>query len=148
MLFLTLVFLGLGAYGMLKGKLFYKLGIELAEDTISKQTNENYTPNKELGMKTLFYIPLMLIYIITYVIYLTKAVNIDPLVYPTLIMMLTYVLTTVFNFARGNKTPDLKVEENLIKYKARAFRKRTFVGFVRSLMAVTYFSYMIYVLVF
>lgn len=148
MLFLSLVFLGLGVFGLLKGKLFYKLRIELGEETIKKQTIDNYTQSKDLGIKVLISLPIMLIYIVVYLVYLTKAVYIDPLVYPTFIMLLTYILTTVFNFAKGNKTPDLKIEENLIKYKAKMYKKRTFVGFVKSLMAVAYFSYMIYVLVF
>lgn len=148
MLFLSVVFVALSLVTLVKGRLFHQIIIDLGEEEIRKNTVDDYRPNKELVAPTIGLIIYGLISLTTYIIYLTNAVGLDPLKYPSLIMLVWYIFGFIIGYMKGKKKMDYTDKSKLNNLRNKLYRRRTFKGTIRSIVTLTYFIYMIYILVF
>lgn len=150
MLFFTILFLTFSLATLLSGGLFKEMKAELLEEDIKKvkQGTDNYKfDNYGLGVKALLLTVFIITYLITLLIYLTKAIHIDSLFYPSL-LALAYSLTSVLIGIFFKKKKDLSTDEKIEKARKKARKGRSFKGFFLSLLWVIYFGYMAYTLVF
>ncbi|PLR99511.1 hypothetical protein [Bacillus sp. T33-2] len=144
MLFLTLFFIFATAYGLLKGKLFYSLLVELAENEVKKARGEINELPKELTTKVGLMVLYMLVVLIVQFTYIVKSLSIDPNLYPTAAILIH--IFTVFVVSIGKKGKDLATELGRSKYLAKVSKKYSVNGFFSKIAYLTYFIYMFAVL--
>lgn len=146
MLFLTLLFVFFYGYALAKGRLFYDLQIELLEFQIKKEKGQVDKVSNELGLKALLLVVYMVAIILFLAIYLVKATGSDPLLYPTLGVIILNFLSLVVGSA-FNKKRDLSDEKQAIRALVKQQDRYTFKGVAFNLIYLTYFIYMFLVLV-
>ena len=151
MLFFTILFLAYSVTVLIRGRSFHQLQVELGEEEIKKQRlgTERYVENTEILAKALltsflFLLPLLIIESI----YLTKAVKVDPYLYPSLVALVLFIGQFIFGVLKVKKKVDLSTEQKVDKYRKQLSRTRTFGGFINALLWTSYFGYMTYVLLF
>lgn len=123
MIFFTLMFITFYLATLLKGNLFY----DSFKDIKDVNNMDKKTQAKVIGVVFGIVVPMF----ITEIIYLIKALSIDTLKYPTILMILNIIVHMI-----------------IIKNKPQEMKKRTFKGTIVQLLNVTYFGYMFYLLVF
>lgn len=148
MLFLTLVFLSLTFVSLVKGKLFYQFAIDLGEENIKQQTVSDYKPNTSLAGKMITFSLFAVVYLVTYFIYLTNAIGLDPLKYPSLLMLLWVLIGFIMRYKNGSNKLDFTNQDVVNKFRKKIYKKRTLKGTIEKLISTSYFVYMIYVIVF
>jgi hypothetical protein len=151
MLFWTVVFITMSLLYLVRGKSFYSSIIKSGELTLEKsQENISESRKKELDQEILLTgLPLLLVNLplaIAKLVYFFKAVNVDIYKYPTLIMIAIVVIGFVIGFSNNKNNNDLSTEEKRFNYKSKLYQKRTGWGVVNSLISLSYFGYMFYVL--
>lgn len=149
MIFFTIVFFIMSARYIIKGRLFHTSLIRLGElNLIKSQSNMTKFQEKVLKNKILeLIIPQLLIFIpliIANIIYLVQALNIDIYKYPTISMIILFVIQT---FSNKNENNDLSSEEKRLIYKSKIYQKRTTYNTIRALINLNYYGYMFYILV-
>jgi len=146
MVFLTIVFFAVTLSYLVKGTIFYDIGIEIGEDDISRARDSNYKTPEKLAVKILFFMVFGIAYMITYTIYLIKSLSIDPYVFPTVLIILNIISNFIF---KKTTKKDLSTEEGIEAYRKRLYKpKRTFIGTIKTIFTICYFVYMFYILVF
>ena len=151
MLFWTLVLITFTIIKIIKGGFFKDTIIKLAELTIEENNPEiSETEKKNKQAESLkvgwVYVLFGLVVVIVHIIYLLNAIDLDPLKYPTIIMIVWVMLA----FIKGvvSKKMDLSIEENRKIYLAKTYlSKRTLRGIILNLAFLSYFGYMFYLLV-
>ena len=151
MLFWTLILITFTLIKLIKGELFKETTIKMAELTVKEfvpgiSEEEKKSLQTETLKASLLYMLFGLGLVIVHIIYLLNAIDLDPLKYPTIIMiawvMLAFIKGSVF------KKMDLSIEENRKIYLAKAYlSKRTLRGIILNLAFLSYFGYMFYLLV-
>lgn len=147
MLFFTIVFITWFFASLIKGNLYYNLTKESGLEEIKRNENSiekiGDAQTKMLALVFLIILPMF----ITEVIYLINAFNIDTLKYPTMFMIVWFILNLVIGKKNSN---DLKTSEGREKYKEKLYtmKKRTFKGTMSQLIYLSYFGYMFYMIVF
>lgn len=153
MLFWTIIFLCISIIGLIKGSLFYNTNIKTGELTIklSQATNEK---EKEELKKEVFkagwgVLLFGIMFIIARIIYLLSAIHYDFLKYPTLVIIAIMAIVFIKQIVTPNNTKDsnLNTEETINKYRAKIYQKRTVSGFLMNLINLSYFGYMLWILV-
>lgn len=147
MLFFTIVLLTYRLYLLVRGNIVKDMNIKLGELELDKAVG--IINEKEYNEKSLpILLPILLIFIPLYIIevvYLFKAINIDVYLYPTLFVVFYYIFHIVFS--KKNKN-DLTTKEGRIEYKARIYSKKVKIKSIfNNIIFVSYYSYMIYLLV-
>jgi len=152
MLFWTLVLIAFTIIKMIKGGFFKETLIKIAELTIKEYNPETTTEEKKILQTESFKIgwKFMLFGLglaVVYITYLLNAINLDPLKYPTIIMMAWIMLAFIKGFV--SKKVDLSTDENRKIYLAKAYlsNKRTLRGTIVNFGFLGYFWYMFYLLV-
>jgi hypothetical protein len=152
MIFLTIVFLTYYLIMLAKGNIYYDTGVKIVELELEKQTNKNnYLKTKLIEKEQLnLTLPLLLLipFCISQIIYLIYAIGIDIHKYPTIFMILYSIFTIVkgqISQRAKNKTEN---KDNISKIKTflSKNKKRSFNYFLSSLIHVSYFGYMFYLL--
>jgi hypothetical protein len=144
MLFFALLFIFTSAYGLIKGKLFYKEILESVKADIKKASGEINEVPKEVAVKLIMIMLYFSFYGIAQWIFIIKSLTIDPYLYPTLGVILFIFLSFLFNATKKSK--DLTTEEGRARYLVSQSRKYTFSGMLNKLVYITYFGYMFAVL--
>lgn len=146
MVFLTIVFFAVTLSYLVKGTIFYDLGIEIGEDDISRARDSEYKTPEKLAVKIIFFVIFGIVYMITYMVYLIKSLTIDPYIFPTVLIILNIVSNFIF---KKTIKKDLTTEEGIAAYRKKLYKpKRTFIGTIKTIFTVSYFAYMFYILVF
>ena len=151
MIFWTLVFITFTLIKLIKGSIFKETLIKVAEIAVkgsypelSEEEKKNLqTESFRIGWQ---YFLFGLIVIIVHIIYLLNAIDLDPIKYPTLLMIAWIILA----FVKGivSKKLDLSTEEKRKSYLAKVYlSKRTLSGTILNLVFLSYFGYMFYLLV-
>lgn len=148
MLFLTLVFLSFTFVSLVKGKLFYQFAIDLGEENIKQQTDSDYKPNTSLAGKMIAFSLFAIVYLVTYFIYLTNAIGLDPLKYPSLLMFLWVLINFIMGYKNRSGKLDFRNQDVVNKFRKKIYKKRTLKGTIGNLISTIYFVYMVYVIVF
>ena len=151
MLFWTLILITFTLIKLIKGELFKETTIKMAELTVKEfvpgiSEEEKKSLQTETLKASLLYMLFGLGLVIVHIIYLLNAIDLDPLKYPTIIMIAWVMLA----FIKGavSKKMDLSIEENRKIYLAKAYlSKRTLRGIILNLAFLSYFGYMFYLLV-
>lgn len=144
MIFLTLFFIFSTVYSLFKGKLFHKTMLESAEFDIEKAKGKVKDMPSELVVKLLSILVYVLIVLSFQMVYVIKATNIDPYLYPTVGFIGYVMLTFIVGLLQNKK--DLTTDEGRFLYLAKAKKRHTFTGKFGSLVYLTYFVYMFAVL--
>jgi len=151
LLFWTVIFFTLSLILLIRGNIFYNSPIKIGELTIKKFecSNDNRVINKEFETASLKLMFPMLFYaflVICEFIYFIYAINIDIYKYPSIFIMLFFVLNIVLRYKPAKKIEDIGVDEfRKILYKTK---KYTFRGFIYQIIYMSYFSYIFWILVF
>jgi len=151
MLFWTLVLITITIIKLIKGGLFKETYIKMAEFTVKESYPELTKEEKKEIQTESFKVGWSLILfrlglVVVHIIYLLNAINLDPLKYPTIIMI-TWIMIA---FIKGvvSKKVDLTTEEKRKKYLAKvSLSKRTLSGTIINIAFLSYFGYMFYLLV-
>lgn len=146
--FFTVIMLTVYLTVLLKGKLFTGFRLELAEVEVKKYRDEEYEIESELGVKTLLFlvfysIPLILIDVALVCVGLQH----DPYLYPSLVMLTYLIFVVVTSLANKKKKPDLSTDEKVEKYLKKVKKKYTLRGTLVSLLWISYFVYLLYILI-
>jgi len=151
MLFWTLILITFTLIKLIKGELFKETTIKMAELTVKEfvpgiSEEEKKSLQTETLKASLLYMLFGLGLVIVHIIYLLNAIDLDPLKYPTIIMIAWVMLA----FIKGavSKKMDLSIKENRKIYLAKTYlSKRTLRGIILNLAFLSYFGYMFYLLV-
>jgi len=152
MIFWTVVFITYYLMVLVRGNIFYDILQKAGELTIKQATMTTKKEKDAIGseiMKVAWKILLAIPLLIAECIYLFKAISIDTLKYPTLIILF-YSLLTTFVLNKSKKTKeDLTTEEGRIRYKItlEKIKRYSFKSFITTLIFLGYFGYMFYLLV-
>jgi hypothetical protein len=122
-----------------------KANIEIGELNIKKAKGETIDKEYNIETKNILQVILIIFLLLCEIIYLIYAINIDPYKYPTIILLLYLIFSTVLI---NKNQPDLSIEENIIKYRKKLYKPKTFLNVLTNLTYCCYFGYMFYVLVF
>jgi len=147
MLFFTIVFITYFLAIVIKGNLYYDLIIKAGEETIKQHELGKKEAGEHAKKFAFILFAVMLPMLITELIYLINALQIDYLKYPTILMLLNIIIA--FAKIKPDKN-DLTTEEGRIKYRINLYKnkKRTIKNTIIKLLNLVYFSYMFYLLVF
>lgn len=146
MTFLTIFFFAFSLAALVKGNMFKKLRIDVGEYEIKKAIDSTAKVEESLLIRMLSLIFFMSAIMVLEIIYLLKALHIDPYIYPTIIMIL--LILTGYIFTKSSKK-DLATESGIAEYRKKLHdNKRKVSGILRSVLKVIYFAYMFYILVF
>jgi hypothetical protein len=150
MLFWTVVFLTLGLLYFVRGSLFYSRLIKIGELALKIAETNDQSKGIELIKLVAFPFIYSIVMLIVYMIYLFNVIDIDPLKYPTLIIIGLIVINLVKSFSTGRSKIDLSTEESRHKYRIELYtRKRwTIKGILYHIITTGYYTYIIYLLVF
>lgn len=152
MLFWTLVLITFTLIKFIKGGFFKDTIIKTAELTVKENEPETTDKEKKALQEEAFkigwtYMLFGICLLIVYISYLLNAIYLDPLKYPTIIMIAWIMLA----FIKGvvSKKLDLSIEENRKIYLAKAYLtgRRTLRGTIYNLLFLVYFGYIFYLLV-
>lgn len=149
MLFFTIALLALSLFSLIKGRVFRNLQMEALEENIKKaqQGTDNYKfENYGLAARMILFMGFAITYFITLLIYLTNAIQIDPLLFPSVAALSYYILSFVIGFVFRDKN-DYSTDEKIERARNKAKRKRTFKGTLISLLWITYYVYIGYTLI-
>ncbi len=145
MLFWTVVFFTMNLV-LLVRKPFRDALIKTGELNIQKA--EGKITEKEFNEKVLNHGCIVLLFLPAFIgelIYLIYAIKIDPMIYPSVILLAYLIIGTVFNKTKKN---DLVSEEGRQKYRLELYKGKTLKSALINLIYCCYFGYMFYVLVF
>lgn len=141
MLFLSLLFVLISAYTLIRGKLFHGFLMEHADWEVKiKRGDEKEFPKEMLVKSGMVGIFAMVMFIIE-VLFVVSALKVDPYLFPTLFFIVITFLNTVSSANSKNKK-DLATEVGRVKYLTKVYKKRTFKGTILSLINFTYFTYL------
>ncbi|QJI52415.1 hypothetical protein [Psychrobacillus phage Perkons] len=144
MIFLSLVFLTLSLIVLVKGNLMNGLVRSLdpfrTDESISKLSEEEKLKGV---LKILVIFTYIIFHTLFWSIYLVKAISIDIYIYPTLIMIALFIFGWIKSALSTERRKKLKDE-----YKNKPLKDRTLWRTIASIINITYFSYMIWILIF
>ena len=149
MLFWTLVLIAFTIIKLIKGGFFKEVIVNVAELTVKQYNPETSEKEKKALQEEVLkvswvYLLFGLVTVIVHIVYLLNAIELDPLKYPTLIMIAWVMLA----FIKGvvTKKMDLSIEQNRKIYLSKAYllNKRTLQGTIKNLLFLSYFGYMFY----
>ena len=141
MLFFALFFVFANVYALIKGRLFYDVLLESANNEIKKAKGEiKEYPNETKG-KLAFIGVYFTFYFIIELIFIYNSLKIDPYLYPTLSIMSFFFITFIINSTKKNNK-DLTTEAGQTKYLIKTAKRYTFISLVTKLIFITYFGYM------
>jgi len=151
LLFWTVIFFLISLTLLIKGNIFYNSSIRIGEIAIQnyQDIKDGKIANKELVSETIKLIFPMLIFAILALcefIYFINAISVDIYKYPSISIILLFVLSMILKYKPAKKIEDIGIDEyrkNIYKTK-----KRSLSSFIYSLIYMTYFSYMFWILVF
>jgi hypothetical protein len=146
MLFLTLFFIFTYGYLVAKGSLFYETIIENTKFDIEKAKNPNLVIPTDLGLKVIGVTLYLLLLAVFLIIYMVKAISVDPFLYPTL-AMIGFSFVGFFFSALFSKKADLSDERQARKKLASVEQRYTFKSTTLNSLRLTYFVYMFLTLV-
>lgn len=144
MLFITIVLILITFHALVKGKAFRKLMLDMHDYEEHKHEKGKELPDKELIVRVFGFIVYSLVFLIVYLVYLIKAIGIDPYTYPSIIMLAWYILSYPYSWIITAN--EKKGELGKAKKLKRLHTKRTFLGTIGNIIALTYFVYMFIVL--
>ncbi len=146
MLFWTVVFFTMNFIFLFRVP-FRETNIKIAEIYIQKA--EGKITEKEYNnqiFKQSWHMFFLLLLFLGEMVYLISALKVDPLKYPTIILLVYFIIN--FAVMKLNKSVDLSTEEAKIKYRMKAYKSKTFKSILTNLIYCGYFGYMFYYLVF
>lgn len=150
MLSISILFLLYCVYTLVNGRAFHttiNLGTE--EVILKSKLGDRYSPNMEVMLKILALLLLFLFpLIIIELVFLTKAIHIDPFYVPSLIALSVFLTSLFAGIVKGFKKPSLITEEDFEKYRRKNTRKRTLFSTISALFWTVYFGYITYALMF
>lgn len=145
MLFLSLLFVLFQAYSLIKGKLFYDLQLESAKWQVKVKRGEATEVPQEINIQTGILGFFGLLILIFQIILVVNALTFDPFLYPTIGFIILWFLNFVTNVGKSKKK-NLDVEVGIAKFLASASKRRTFKGFILSLIYFVYYTYLFLVI--
>ncbi|TCJ00423.1 hypothetical protein E0Y62_26885 [Cytobacillus praedii] len=147
---MTIVFFIYYVILFIKGNPYHRMRILFGEEEIRKQKLgiDSYKPDETLVVKSLLLLLFLVPFSITSIIYLCVGVQIDPYKYPTLVLLVIYIISFLWGVINGRKKVDLSSEEKILKYRKKLEKKRTLNGTFFQILWIAYFSYMAYFLIF
>jgi hypothetical protein len=127
---------------------FKKENIKVGEFNIKKAKGETTNEKYKIETKSVLQVILVIFLFFFEIIYLIYAINIDPYKYPTIVLLLYFIISTVLINKNQQRQPDLSIEENITKYRKELYKPKTFISALTNFIYCCYFGYMFYVLVF
>jgi hypothetical protein len=150
LIFLTIMFIAIYTAALIKGGFLKDVHISLGESAIKIAQGEKetavYSSDQVLTalLKTvLIAIPLFLLQLLYYIF----ALDNDPYTYPTLTFMIYTVSALTYGIIKRNKKPNLNNEEDIVAYRKKLYKGRTIRGTLLTVLHLSYFLYMFYVLI-
>jgi hypothetical protein len=130
--------------------MFYDRLIKIGELTLKIAETNDESKSVELLKLVAFPIIYTIVFMITYMVYLFNAIDIDPLKYPTLIIIALTIINVVKSFETRKPKHDLTTEESRHKYRIELYtRKRwTLKGIFHHILTTSYYVYVLYLLEF
>jgi len=150
MLVLSIIFITYYFARLIKGNLFHNQIIKGSDISLKQAMTTDKTEKTKLGKELIsssYCMFLALPLAITEYIFLIKAIPLDSLKYPTIIMIFYSLLNIVFSKGFGKpKNMDLTTEEGIFNYKVTAskIKRYSVKGFITALGCLVYYGYMFY----
>lgn len=145
MLFWTVVFFTVSLIFLVREP-FKEMTIKAGELYIQKAqgklTEKEYN---EKALKSISWVFLILPLFLGEIIYLICAIKIDPIIYPSVILLAYMIINMVCNKTKKN---ELNTEEDIQKYRMNLYKGKTLRSIIYNLICCGYFGYIFYVLVF
>ncbi|GAB6989565.1 hypothetical protein JCM16418A_16150 [Paenibacillus pini] len=150
MIYCTIIFLALSLYGVFRGTLFSETAKKITLLTIKQAQGE--INSEKMGKEFLKdgciqWIAAVLL-IIVEIVYLVNAIGYDTYKFPTLIMIALLISLLIIGSMEKNVNKMTDLELAVAKAKASRSKNVTLISIIRGLIWITYYGYMLYILVF
>ena len=143
MLFWTIVFLTFNLFLLIRNPM-KEISIKLGEVCINKAEGKIVKEETIISQILIIFLVILPLWI-GEVIYLIYAIKLDPLIYPSIILLGYIIISCLFIKA---KNPKLNTKEEIEEYRKEIYSDRKFKRILVNIIFCIYFVYMFYVLVF